>query len=92
MSSAATSLLRWLECRKAGPVLAGCAEWTVLYSPCLPIVILHRTGPAGLVKQLYTTSWSGPISSEILRNTDLDLNPLKLAQSSSQIMFARSVP
>lgn len=64
VSSAATSLLRCLECRKAGPVLAGHAEWTVLYSPCLGVVILHKTSPVGLAKQLYTISWPGPISSE----------------------------
>ena len=56
VSSAATPLLRCPECRKTGPVLAGYAEWTVLYSPYLPVVTLHKTSPAGLAKQLYTTS------------------------------------
>lgn len=54
--SAATSLLRCLECRKTGLVLASYVEWTALYLPYLPVVILHKTSPAGLAKQLYTAS------------------------------------
>ena len=90
--SAATSLLRCLECRKVGPVVAGCAEWTVLYSPYLPVVILHKASPADLTKQLYTTSRSGPILSEILPEYRSWLESLQLAQSSGRIMFAQSVP